>query len=271
MHQLIGSDDEVRQDRSLLRATQRQGGRSGDHLERTEDPELQPTPRWRRRRRDRDERLHGGRDVRLVGGHGHDVDRLRQPFDVDQAAVYVADATHRAREVDDLLAGQDLARGGLAAQARSEIDGAAAVALVDRHGLTGVEADPDRERHLGRCPCLLEQASLEVDGRPDGLPRRVEGDQRLVTAHLDQAAARGLDLLAHDGCEAGRQGCRRFVASAGREARVAADVGDQEALDSDGRCHAISIRPRGAIACRVGVAGSPLVLPHAAEYRPLRD
>ena len=75
--------------------------------------------------------------------------RIGEALELDLAAVAIADALDGAGEVDEPLAGQDLPGTGLPAQPRGEVQGPAAVAVVDRHRLAGVEPDPDRERGSG--------------------------------------------------------------------------------------------------------------------------
>jgi hypothetical protein len=76
---------------------------------------------------------------------------------------------------------------------------------------------------------------LHLDGCAESLPGGSEDDQRLVPAELDQIAVVLGDDTADDVGERRGELGRSFVAVLLREARVAADVGDQERADNRGQ------------------------------------
>ena len=63
-------------------------------------------------------------------------------------AIHVLNALDRAGQVDQALTAEDLARSGLAAEPRREVQGPAAEPALDRNGLTSVQPDPDWEREI---------------------------------------------------------------------------------------------------------------------------
>ena len=154
-------------------------------------------------------------------------DWFRDPLHPLDAPFAVLDLVDRPGELDHGLGRERLSGPRQRAETRREVERAAAIPLADRDSLAGVEPDPDSERKL-RCddPCL------QLDRGAYGLSCRVEDDERLVAAQLDQPAVALLDDLAHDLGEPGCERRRRLVPALVRVARVAADVGDQERADS---------------------------------------
>ena len=75
---------------------------------------------------------------------------LSKPFSRIDLRLAVADALDPGGQVDHRLGGEDLAGRRLGAQARSDVEGGPAVAALDRHGLAGVESDPDPARQAAR-------------------------------------------------------------------------------------------------------------------------
>ena len=119
-------------------------------------------------------------------------------------------------------------RRGAAAEPGGQVQGAAAVAALDRDGLARVEPDPDPERQ-GRCAVRsLPEEPLQLDRGADRLPCRREDAERLVAAQLEQLSALRLDPPARELGEAGGEPRCLLVSLLLRVARVAAYVGDQE-------------------------------------------
>ena len=92
------------------------------------------------------------------------------PLNDERAAVLVPDAVDPSREVGDLAGGEDLAGSGLAAEPRRQVQRAAPVATLDRDGLAGIQADPDREWQLRLRERLLAR-SAAAGRRRRGSPR----------------------------------------------------------------------------------------------------
>ncbi len=148
--------------------------------------------------------------------------------------------------MNDARGGEDLPAPRQRAQAGSRIQSSAAIAAsFHRHRLAGVQPDPDLQRK--RLPVFhrLSTAVLHTNGCAQRLPRGGEDRKRLVTAQLDQGAV----VLGHGElggiCETLGQPRRLLVAVLLREARVAANVGDQK-------------RPHAA--CEVRAHGGPTPL-----------
>jgi hypothetical protein len=168
--------------------------------------------------------------VRLRSEPDH-VHGVGEAFQVDGPSVHVGHAVDLPREVRDRGTREDLGRTGDPAQARGEVQCAAAVAAVDRDCLAGVQADADGEgqRRLG--DGLIDEPLLELNRRSDRLAGGIEDGQDLVAAQLDDGAAAGLDALARHGRELAGQPRGGLVALLLREDGVAADVGDEERPD----------------------------------------
>jgi hypothetical protein len=114
------------------------------------------------------------------------------------------------------------------AEAPRDIEGRAAEAAVDPDRLARIDPDAHVEGQIGIESTFLFEADLELDGRSKGLARRSEDCKRLVSAQLDDCTAARADGVPGDRGEPLRQPRRCFVPPLLREARVAADVGDQE-------------------------------------------
>jgi len=169
------------------------------------------------------------------GADADDSDRLGQTFQHEVAPVLEPDPLDPPGEVGDLLAGQDLARSGLAAQPRGQIERPAPIAALHGNGLSGVESDPHHEGQRRVGDGLLDEPVLQLHRRPDGLPGGTENRERLVTAKLDDPAAAPLHAFPrHLGELLGQLG-RGLVSALLGEQGVAADVRDEEGPDLGAR------------------------------------
>ena len=98
------------------------------------------------------------------------------------------------------------------AQSGREVEGSPAVAVADRDRLAGIEPDPDAARQLG-----LDEPSLQVDRRAQGLAGGDEDDERLVAPELEQETVAGRHDLGHELAEPGRQGGAGLVTVLARD------------------------------------------------------
>ena len=98
------------------------------------------------------------------------------------AAIDVSHAFDRASEVHQAVAPQYLARTRSLQSLAARFRAPPREPALDRHCLPGVQPDPDRKGQIRRGPRRLEEANLQVDRRPDGLTRRAEHGERLVTS-----------------------------------------------------------------------------------------
>ena len=128
--------------------------------------------------------------------------------------------------MNDGVRRDDLAGPRERAQPCGEIQRTASVAVTDPYRLAGVHADADPSRQLGG-----RELGLQLQGRPQGLARGREDDQRLVAAQLDQLPPSRHDHGRGDLGEPCGQRGRRLVALLAGEGRVAADVGNQHRPD----------------------------------------
>ncbi len=160
--------------------------------------------------------------------HAHDRDTLVQALELRALGRAEREPGHRAGEVDQALRGEHLARPGGRAEARGLVQRRPAKPFPVWDGLAGVEPDPDAERQCRIGGGLVRERGLQLDGGAEGPAGRVEDGQRLVAAQLDELAAPRLDSLGDDLGEPARQSGGRVVAVERREARVAADVSDEE-------------------------------------------
>src|SRR5712691_368829 len=167
-------------------------------------------------------------------GQGHDLDnphRLLQTFQPRPATLDELHSLERPGKARHRLAREDLPGDREAAETCGEVQRPAAITALDRHRLTGGQADPDPERERGLILDAASKTELNLDGGSKRLPRRRENAERFVTAELNDFAAGG----GH--CFTGESGKSRsklpgsLVAVCMREARVAADVRDQERAD----------------------------------------
>ena len=155
-----------------------------------------------------------------------DVDRadgVVVPLQLERARVDVRQALHLRRQVDHRLGREDLAGLRLGAEPGSEVQGAAAVAPLDRDRLARVQADPHPTGQVD----LLE-AALHGDRGAERLPRGHEHHERLVASELEEEPFAPLRDLADGLGEPCRQLAGRLVAVLARVGGVAADVGDHE-------------------------------------------
>src|SRR5947208_5457033 len=135
------------------------------------------------------------------------------------------------RKARDRLAGEDLARPREAAEAGGEVQRPAAITALDGYRLAGGEADPDPEWEGGLTLDPFPEADLQFDRGSERLPRRREYAKCLVTAKLDHlTACRGHRAPGELGKSRGEI-AGSLVAIRMCEARVAADVCDQERAD----------------------------------------
>ena len=208
------------------------------------------------------------RHVAPLRSDREDTDGIRESLEVQLAAIQVPNALDRAGEVNEVLTREDLARTGLGAEPGREVQRPAAVPALDRHRLTGVQADPHGEREIRGGPGCLQKARLQVDRRPDGLTWGTEHREGFVSPQLDHGSVPSLDMLSSDLGERCREAGSRLVAPLLGEHGVSTDVRDQEDPDLLGRL----VRRRAAF--RVAAThpgrsrGSLTDLPHVAEYRP---
>ncbi len=199
--------------------------------------------------KDRSDRVELGRNldrrgpVRDLSGGGRDgrevdlerIDDRSEPLELEARAGPDVEAVGRARKVHDARAREDLAGAGGRAQSRGHVERGPAIALLDRHGLTRVEPDPDPERRRWMARDLVGEDPLELDGRPERAARRTQDRQRFVAPELDDRAAGRLDAFADDLGERAGESSRGLVAGGARVRRVPADVGDEEGEDRAGR------------------------------------
>ena len=132
------------------------------------------------------------------------------------------------------MAGQHLARAGLAAQPRGQVERPAPIPALNRDGLAGVQPDADAKGKRRVRDGLIGEPSLEVRCRPESLAGGGEHGQRLVPPQLDDRAPASLHPLPGDLSELGGQLRRRLVTPLLGEHGVAADIGDQESADLSG-------------------------------------
>ena len=178
----------------------------------------------RRHNRERRQRLDG---LDLDQPH-----RLLEPLQPHGPALAVTNPLDLLSQRDGRLGRKDLSRLRKAAQPCCRVQRSAAVPALDRDGFTRVEPDPDRERKERTALRPPAKRSLQLDRRPDRLSSRAEDAQRLVAAKLDHLHRRNAsDDLARQPGEPRRKPCRLLVAVGLGEARVPADVRDQERVD----------------------------------------
>ncbi len=267
-HELVRADEQVGEDRALLRPAEGDRPAPRVDLERSEDAELQPPPVHAPRRLPGQERSHLLGDVAPLRSDRQDVDGIGEPLEMQLPAIDVGDAIERASEVNDALTAQDLAGAGLPAQPRREVQGPTPVSALDLNRLARIQPDPHGEREIRSRQRLLQEARLQLDRRPDRLTGRTKDGEGLITPQLDHRAVTSLYLLANDvgepSCELGS----RFVTALMGEVGVSANVRDQERPDLLGagrrRVSAFLSDIDGARSL-----GSVLHPPHAAEYRAL--
>ena len=159
------------------------------------------------------------------------MDRLTKAFHALLATLRESDTVDPSGEVDDLSAGEHLARARERAEPCGDVQGTAPVAALDGHRLAGVQADPDGQRQRWIGDGFFYEPLLQGHGAADRPARRTENDQGLVTAELDHTPPVVLDHRPRHLGEASRQVCGLFVPVVLREPRPAANIGDQERVD----------------------------------------
>ena len=268
-HELIRADEQMGEDRALLRSPEWDRSAPRVDLQWPEDAELHPPPVHAPRRLPGEERSHLLSDIAPLRNDRQDVDGIGKPLEVQLAAIEVADAVNRASEVNDALTAQDLAGTGLPAQPRREVQCPTAEPALDLNRLAGIQPDPHGEREIRSRQRLLKKTRLQLDRRPDRLTRRTEDREGLVSPQLGHRAFPSLHLFANDVGEPSRERRTRLVTALLGEDGVSAYVRDQEGLDPLGDL----VRRRGSSRFTdtrpVRSPGSLLDTPHAAEYRAL--
>ena len=176
---------------------------------------------------------------------GVEFDGSRDPLEADRAAGLESDVLDGAGEVHELGGDEDLTRPGASAQPRRHVQCSPSVSVPERHRLPGVDPDPHAERYV--CGLIARERLLKIEGRADRFSGGVEDREDLVSSNLDDRSRARFDPLLPDGDESLGERGRRFVASGVAEARVPAQVGDQEGAD-DGRS-----RGRGGPSSWLGV------------------
>ena len=132
----------------------------------------------------------------------------------------------------------------------------------DRDGFTRIAADADRERKERAALCPPAKRSLQLDTRPDRLPGRAEDAQRLVAAELDRVATQRDDDLAREPGELRREPPCLLLAVRLGEARVPADVCEQERMNASQGLLAGGLPP--ALARPLGDTTAPTGGDHAS-------
>ena len=175
------------------------------------------------------------RAQRRPGLRGDDLDHLEpglEPFQLDEPAALELRVIDHPGAFRDRGGDHDLARRGHGAEPRGGVQRRAPEPVLDRDRLAGVDPDAD-VKGQGRVGGLLLCAGREqLDRGAHGLDGRGEHRERLVAAKLDHLPAARRDGIAGEVGEPDHEPRRLRIAVLAREARVAADVGDQErALD----------------------------------------
>ena len=166
---------------------------------------------------------------RIAPLHGDDLDdpdRLLDALQPLDPAVQIANPVDVACKVRHRLARDHLPRLGERAQASGHVERAAAIARAHRNRLAGVEPDAHTT-----CETLVLHSLLDRECRAQGSARRLEHDERLVAAELDQPALmlsdRSPDELGERRSEVGGG----LIAVLLGESGVPAHVADQEGAD----------------------------------------
>ena len=169
-----------------------------------------------------------GRERRLRDNLDQPHRRL-DPFEPARSRGGELDSVDALREIDNGLAGQNLARGRDRAQPRGQVQRPAPIAALGRHRLAGIQPYPDAHREDGSVLARRRaEPPLKLHRRPQRLPRRPEHAQGLIAAQLQELARKLRNRASHDLGERRRQVRRRLVALLLRKPRVAAHIRDQE-------------------------------------------
>ena len=131
-------------------------------------------------------------------------------------------------QVDNRLAGEDLAGQGDAAQSRRQVQRAAAIAALCGHCLARVQAHTDAKREGRLSVRPFPESALQLDRRPDRLAGGRKDAKRLVATQLEEGAAVLGDSVARQTCEPARELGGRLIPALICKPGIAADIGDQE-------------------------------------------
>jgi hypothetical protein len=170
--------------------------------------------------------------------------RLRDALELAAAAGVEVDGQRGARQPPHRVRHEQLASAGLTADASSDVDRRADVALVGLDRLARVDADPDADRATVRPGC---RGAIE-DREPalHGAAGRGEDDVEAVAFGLDLGAAEAADDVADERPVRLEERRCRLIAVGLDVSRVVAEVGEQESVRSGraGDRHGQSRSPR---------------------------
>ena len=159
-----------------------------------------------------------------------------EPFEAEAAAVAELEVPGGADNASDRLGGQDLAAGGLGADAGGGIDGRAEDISIFADSLSGVQADAHLDLLLRRLGAVaVRQCALHGNGTGQSAARRHKGGHEAVAERLDLPAAVRFDLLAEEFEMAADDLLSGGVALAGLKGSGADDVGEKDGDDAFGR------------------------------------
>jgi hypothetical protein len=123
--------------------------------------------------------------VSLLGKDADEGDWFQNVLEAHGPTIHIPDPFDLSRQMDGAPASQDLARSGVAAEARCKVQRRAAISAFEWNRLAGVQADANRERVFDVDRRFIDESLLQIRRSDDGLPRRGEDAQRLVAAELD--------------------------------------------------------------------------------------
>ena len=149
-----------------------------------------------------------------------------------RAAFHEADGRDRPDQPADGVGDEDLARPGLAAHPRGDVDRGPDEPLLGLHGLARVDADADLDGRPIRLAGVVVRRAHDRQPALDGAARRGEHDVEAVALGLDLRAAELGDLAPDDAPVPVEEGGRGRVAVRLHEPRVVAQVGEQEPVGS---------------------------------------
>ena len=145
-----------------------------------------------------------------------------------RSALDEADRRDRPDQPADRVGDEHLARAGLAAHARGDVDRGPDEPLHGLHGLARVDPDADLDRRATRLAGLVLRGAHDRQPALDGAARRGEHDVEAVALGLDLRAAELGDLAPDETPVPVEEGGRGGVAVRLHELRVVAQVGEQE-------------------------------------------
>jgi len=199
-------------------------------------------------------------------GRGDDCGRLLLPGDFEQAPAFGKALQAKAAAVpklellggtddsSDRLGGQDLAAGGLGADAGGRVDRRAEDISIFADSLSGVQADAHLDLLLRRLGAVaVRQCALHGNGTGQSAARRHKGGHEAVAERLDLPAAVRFDLLAEEFEMAADDLLSGGVALAGLKGSGADDVGEKDGDDAFGRLLGHRVRGVDEIMHRRGV------------------